>query len=175
MEEEKKDKNASNKEVKKEKDKKKKNLEVEKLKEENATLNDKILRISAEMQNMKKRYEDEISRIYKYEGEAFIKKTLDVLDNFERAVSLDDENLDDELSKFLSGFKLIYNNLKNNLNEIGVVEIECIDTPFDPNSMEAVMTEKKDGVDANIVTAIMRKGYKYNDKIIRPAMVKVSE
>jgi len=154
---------------------KKKNKELEKLQEEKNILNDKLLRVSAEMQNMKRRYEEEISKIYKYEGESFIKKTLGVVDNFERAISMDSEVLDDELSKFLSGFKLIYNELKKNLEEVGVSEIDCLDKPFDPETMNAVMTEVVEGKESGIVTSVMLKGYKYNDKVIRPAMVKVSE
>ncbi len=154
---------------------KKKNNEIEKLKLENSALNDKLLRVTAEMQNMKRRYEEEISRIYKYEGESFIKKTLMVLDNFERAINMDDDNLEDEVSKFLEGFKLIYNDLKKNLVDTGVVEIECLDKPFDPEMMEAVLTEKVEGKESGIVTVILQKGYKYNDKVIRPAMVKVNE
>ena len=154
---------------------KKKNKEVEKLQEEKNILNDKLLRVSAEMQNMKRRYEEEISKIYKYEGESFIKKTLNVLDNFERAVSMDTEDSNDEISKFLNGFKLIYNELKKNLEEEGVTEIDCLNKPFNPEVMDAVMTESIEGFEPNIVTAVMLKGYKYNDKVIRPAMVKVNE
>ena len=155
--------------------KEKKNKELEKLVEQNSILNEKLLRVSAEMQNMKRRYEEEISRIYRYEGEDLIKKLLVTMDNFERAISLDDDNLEDELSKFLSGFKLIYGNLKNDLINVGVKEIECLKEMFDPEKMEAVMTEHVDGVESGIVTDVMLKGYTYNDKVIRPAMVKVSE
>ena len=162
------------KEIKKQK-KEKKNKELEKLVEQNSILNEKLLRVSAEMQNMKRRYEEEISRIYRYEGEDLIKKLLVTMDNFERAISLDDDNLEDELSKFLSGFKLIYGNLKNDLINVGVKEIECLKEMFDPEKMEAVMTEHVDGVESGIVTDVMLKGYTYNDKVIRPAMVKVSE
>lgn len=169
--------NEEIKDEKKERPKKEKknNKEIEKLLEEKALLNDKLLRVTAEMQNMKRRYEEEISRIYRYEGETFIKKTLGVLDNFERAINMDDENLEDELSKFLEGFKLIYNSLKKNLEETGVSEINCLNEPFNPETMEAVMTEVVEGVDSGIVTEVMLKGYKYNDKVIRPAMVKVNE
>lgn len=160
---------------KKEKKKDKKNKEVEKLIEEKNILNDKLLRVTAEMQNMKRRYDEEISRIYKYEGESFIKKTLNILDNFERAMNMDDDNLDDEVSKFLNGFKLIYNDLKKSLEETGVHEIVCLNEPFDPTAMEAVMTESIPDKESGIVTAVMLKGYKYNEKVIRPAMVKVNE
>ena len=64
------------KENKENKKDKKNNKEIEKLHEENASLNDKLLRVTAEMQNMRKRYEDEISRIYKYDGEKIIQKLL---------------------------------------------------------------------------------------------------
>jgi len=162
-------------EVKSPKKEKKKNKEIEKLQEEKNILNDKLLRVSAEMQNMKRRYEDEISKLYRYDGESFIKKTLGILDNFERAISMDDDNLEDEVSKFLNGFKLIYNELKKNLEDTGVSEIKCLDEPFNPESMEAVMTESVEGKDSGVVTCVMLKGYKYNDKVIRPAMVKVNE
>ena len=167
-------------EVKVEKEpKKEKKVKVDKEKEElknkNAELNDKVLRISAEMQNMKRRYEEEISRIYKYDGEEIIKQLLTVVDNFERAIALDDENLEDELSKFLSGFKMVYTNLLSILNAKGVSEIECQGLLFDPTTMQAVLTDKVDNVEPGHVIEVLQKGYKYNEKVIRPAMVKVNE
>ena len=155
--------------------KEKKNKEIEKLQEEKRDLNDKLLRISAEMQNMRKRYDEEIARMYKYEGEGIIKELLSTLDNFERAISQDDDNLEDELSKFLSGFKLIYSEFRTKLENKGLSEIKCQDEAFDPTFMEAVLTEKVEGKEAGIVIDVLQKGYKFNDKVIRPAMVKVSE
>lgn len=151
------------------------NKEVETLKAANALLNEKVLRLTADMQNMKRRYEEEISKLYKYEGEDFAKKLLSVIDNFERAIKLDDTNLDDELSKFLSGFKMIYGNMINILKEKGIEEIICLNEEFDPAKMDAVLTEKVDGTPSNKVIDVMQKGYIYKDKVIRPAMVKVSE
>ena len=170
--------NVKNIKEKKTHEKKKNNKESEvaiKLKEENASLNDKILRISAEMQNMRRRYEDEISNIYKYEGEELIVKLLAIVDNFERAISLDDRDLTDELSKFLSGFKMIYTNLLNILDSMEVKVIDCEGLEFDPNKMEAVLTEKDENLPANVVLEVLQKGYTYKDKVIRVAMVKVNE
>ena len=79
--------------------KNKSNKEIERLKNENLALNEKILRISADAQNMKKRLEEEISRLQKYEGLELAKELLPTIDNFERAILLDDTNLNDELSK----------------------------------------------------------------------------
>ena len=151
------------------------NKEIEELKNTNAMLNDKILRLNADLYNIKRRNEEEIARICKYDGEEFIKRLLVIVDNFERAISLDDANLSDELSKFLSGFKMIYGNLITLLNEKEVKEIECINNDFDPNHMQAVLTEHIDGVLPGKVIDVMQKGYIYKDKVIRPAMVKVSE
>lgn len=165
-------------EIKKDTSKKKDNKskkEIEKLLKEKEELNEKVLRINAEMQNMKRRYDEEISNIYKYNGVDFIKKILPTIDNFERAIKEDDNNLTDELSKFLEGFKMIYGNLKNILNEYGVKEIECLHQEFNPNTMDAVLTDKDENYESNIVLDVMQKGYIYNDKVIRPAMVKVNE
>ncbi len=161
---------------KQEKPKKNKNSkELEKLKEENQALQEKILRVSADAQNMRRRLEEEISRIHKYEGEDFIKEILPTIDNFERAIKLDDENLTDELSKFLSGFKMIYTGLVNALEKVEIKEIDCLNKEFDPNFMEAVLTAKVEGVEKNQVIEVLQKGYLYKDKLLRPAMVKVSE
>ena len=153
----------------------KKDDEKEKLIEENARLNDKILRLTAEMQNMRRRFDEELARSYKYDGEDIIKKLLPVVDNFERAIKLDDSNLADELSKFLSGFKMIYGNFVDVLSSYEIKEIECLQKEFDPNTMEAVMTHHEDGVAPGIVIDVMQKGYMYKDKVIRVAMVRVSE
>ena len=153
-----------------------KDSEIEKkLREENRALNEKVLRINAEMQNMRRRYEEEISNIYKYDGEELVVKLLAIVDNFERAISLDDRDLTDELSKFLSGFKMIYTNLLNILDGMEVKVIDCQGLEFDPNKMEAVLTEKDENLPANVVLEVLQKGYTYKDKVIRVAMVKVNE
>ena len=160
---------------KKEKKAKKNNKHVETLGKEKSELNDKVLRLSAEMQNMKRRYDDEISRIYKYDGEALISKILPIADNFERAILLDDRDLSDEVSKFLSGFKMIYANLINILNDAEVKEIPCQGLEFDPTKMEAVLTENDKSLPSGVVLEVLQKGYTYKDKVIRVAMVKVNE
>ena len=149
--------------------------ECKNLLEVNKSLQEKILRLNAEMQNMNRRFNEEKASIYKYDGEKLIKELLPIIDNFERAIKLDDDNLTDELSKFLSGFKMIYASLVSTLNAIGVKEIECIGKPFDPNKMEAIMTTNIMEEEENVVVEVMQKGYTYNDKVIRVAMVKVNE
>ena len=146
----------------------------EKLIKQNTELNDKILRITAEMQNMKRHFEEDKMRLSKYDGEKLILEILPIVDNFERALLLDDANLTDELSKFLSGFKMIYGNLVDILKRLEVKEIPCLGAPFDSATMNAVLIDHVNDVDDNIVIDCMQKGYTYKDKVIRPAMVKVN-
>ena len=150
------------------------NEELEKLQLENVDLNDKLLRSLAELQNYKKRKDEELSRMLKYSDEEMILDLLPVIDNFERAIKLDDEILDDELSKFLEGFKMIYTNIVQIFNKYEVKEIETLNKPFDPTYHQAVLTDDIEGYDNNIVIEVLQKGYIYKDKVIRPTMVKVN-
>ena len=154
---------------------KKDDQEKKKLQEEVAMLKDKYLRTSAEMQNMKRRMEEEKANLLKYDGEELIKKLLPVVDNFERAISMDDANLEDEVSKFLNGFKMIYGNLSDTLQGYEVLAMDILGKPFDPNTMNAVLVEEAEGVEPNTVIDVLQKGYTYKGKVIRYAMVKVSK
>lgn len=134
-----------------------------------------ILKEKAETINYRKRKDDEVSKMLKYCNEDLVEEILPTLDNFERAIALDDTNLTDELSKFLSGFKMIYCHLVNALEKYGVKAIDGFNKPFDPTYHNAVMTEKVEGVKPGMVVEVLQKGYLLKDKVIRTAMVKVSE
>ena len=150
-------------------------IDVKAIVKENEELKEKSLRLAAEMQNYMRRSEEEKAKFIKYDGEEFIKKLLPIVDDFERAINMDDDNLDDEVSRFLSGFKIVYANLLNILFEFEIKEIDALGKPFDPNSMNAVMTASIIEEESNIVLDVMQKGYMYKDKVIRPAMVKVND
>ena len=134
-----------------------------------------ILKEKAETINYRKRKDDEVGKMLKYCNEDLVEEILPTLDNFERAIALDDTNLTDELSKFLSGFKMIYCHLVNALEKYGVKAIDGFNKPFDPTYHNAVMTEKVEGVKPGMVVEVLQKGYLLKDKVIRTAMVKVSE
>lgn len=148
--------------------------ENEKLKLEKEEINSKLLRSLADLQNYKKRKDEELNRMLKYSDEKLILELLPVIDNFERAIRLDDENLEDELSKFLEGFKMIYTNILQILNDTEVREIESYKKEFDPTYHQAVLTDDIEGFDNNIIIEVLQKGYMYKDRVIRPAMVKVN-
>ena len=137
-------------------------------------LEDKLLRSQAELINYKKRKDEETSRTIKYANEELIQKILPTLDNFERAIALDDNDLTDELSKFLEGFKLIYTSFVKVLNDMGLKEIEALEKPFDPTYHQAVMTDKEETKEDGIVLEVYQKGYMLNDRVIRASMVKVN-
>lgn len=149
--------------------------EIELLNKEIINLKEVILRNQAELQNYKRRKEEETEKINKYKNEELIKELLPVIDNFERAIKMDDNDLSDEVSKFLSGFKLIYTNTVNILNKYEVTEIKAEGVEFDPSYHHAVLTDHDDTKPAGVVLEVLQKGYTYKDRVIRPAMVKVNE
>lgn len=169
--------------IKKEKKEiKKDETEIKNLKEEITSkdkkikdLNTALLMKDADLINYRKRKDEEVSKMLKYANEDIAKDIINVVDNFERAIKMDDDNLDDEVSKFLEGFKMIYGHLTDILNKYEIKAIDGNNKPFDPHYHQAVLTEKKEGVEPGMVIEVLQKGYLLKDKVIRPAMVKVSE
>ena len=162
----------------KDKKKEKKDKHADKLNEAYnmiSELEDKLLREKAELINYRKRKEEETERLLKYSSEDIAKSLLPIVDNFERAINMDDDNLEDEVSKFLSGFKMIYCNFVSVLEKNGIKAIDEANVPFDPAFHQAIMTEKREGVEPEMILEVLQKGYLLKDKVIRPAMVKVSE
>lgn len=153
----------------------KKDKNIEEIENKIKELQETLLRKDADMINYRKRKEEEVTKMLKYSNEDIAKDLLPIVDNFERAISLDDDNLDDELSKFLEGFKMIYCHLTDVLNKFEIKAIDGSKKPFDPNYHQAVLTEKVDGIEPGVVTEVLQKGYLLKDKVIRVAMVKVSE
>ena len=146
---------------------------IEELQNEINELKDKNMRVTAEMINTVRRKDEETSRLLKYSNESLILEILPVIDNFERALSQNSDS--EDILNYQKGMSMIYNNLINILNKYEVKEIECLGLEFDPTYHQAVMTDEKEGVMPNIIIEVMQKGYTYKDKVIRPAMVKVSK
>ena len=138
-------------------------------------LEEEVLKAKADNINYRKRKDEEVSKMLEFANEDIVKDILPSIDNFERAINLDDDNLDDELSKFLAGFKMIYCHLVEVLEKYDVKAIDDKGKAFDPKLHQAVLTEKVEGVESGMVIEVMQKGYMLKDKVIRPAMVKVSE
>lgn len=169
-------------EIKEEKEQKKhekkhekKSEKFEKYENKIKELEEGLLRKEADLVNYRKRKDEEFRKYMKYANEDIAKDLIGIVDNFERAISMDDNDLSDELSKFLEGFKMIYCHLTDLLNKYEIKAIDGTSKPFDPNFHQAVLTEKIEGVEAGEVIEVLQKGYLLKDKVIRPAMVKVSD
>ena len=150
-------------------------LKIAELEKLNQELTDKVKLAQAELVNYRRRKDEETANMLKYSNQNLIMEILPILDNFERAIKLDDNNLEDELSKFLNGFKMIYTNLIEVLNKYEVKEIEALGKEFDPTYHQAVLTDKDESKASGTILEVLQKGYMYKDKVIRVSMVKVNE
>ncbi len=170
---------CKNKDHKKEEKKKKDSLKwqekIEALEEEKKDLEGKIQYAQAELVNFRRRKEEETQNRLKYANQDLILELLPIMDNFERAIKLDDHNLDDEVSKFLSGFKMMYAQMVEILKSFGVEEILCQGKEFDPMTSEALLVENDPHFPDNTVLEVLLKGYRLKDRVIRPSGVKVNK
>jgi len=145
---------------------------VTKLKQEKSEIEEKLLRTHAEFDNYKKRTVKEKSAERKYKSQDLATELLPALDNFERALQTE---VSSENNGFKDGMQMIYEQLQTALKSQGVEAIEAINKPFDPNYHHAVMQTEDENYESNVVVEQMQKGYVLNDKVIRPAMVKVNK
>lgn len=146
--------------------------EVDALKFECEKLNDKLLRNTAELENFKRRTNEEKQNFMKYASQGVMTDLIGIVDNYERALASIESLVDG--NTFL-GVKMILDQLNNVLISNGVEEIKSVGEVFDPNVHQAVMTDNNSDFDSGVVTEELQKGYQMKDRILRPAMVKVNE
>jgi molecular chaperone GrpE len=130
---------------------------------------DQLQRLQAEFMNYKKRVEKErleLSTLFKSE---LVGSLLPVIDDFERML----DHANNESNEFLKGIRLIYQKLLDVLNEQGLKPIRAKGQKFDPSIHEAILTEISENGEDDIVAEEWRKGYWFNDRLLRPAQVKV--
>ena len=147
--------------------------ETEQLQQQVADANDNVLRIQAEMQNMRRRAERDVENAHKFALDKFSADLLPVVDNLERALSAIDA--EDESQKAIAeGIELT---LKSFLDVLVRFKIEAVDPagePFDANLHQAVSMVPNPDMEPNTVMDVFQKGYTLNGRLIRPAMVVVS-
>lgn len=136
-------------------------------------LYDRYLRLSAEMENFKKRAEKEKGETYKFANETLLKELIPVLDNLERALDQGQETKNAQA--LLLGVEMIHKSLWAVLEKYGVTRVEALGEKFDPNFHEAVMVQEVMDQDPGVVITQMQKGYLLHNRLIRPAMVVVSK
>lgn len=139
-----------------------------------ADMKQRYMRLQADFANFKKRTAGEklqISEVVKME---VLQNVLPVVDNFERALQVPQDKLTDDLKSFVDGYEMIYKQLMTVLEKEGVVKIDAVGKPFDPNYHQAVMRVASDEYDNDVVVEVLQEGYLLGDKTLRPAMVKVA-
>lgn len=145
--------------------------ETEKLKAERDALLDRLARLQAEFDNARKRAVREQQDFREYAAADVIRNFLPVLDSFERALKVaGDSNSND----FRNGIDLIYRLLQDALQKSGVQPINAVGQAFDPRMHEAVEMVDTTAVPDHQVIEELQRGYKYKDRLLRPAMVKVA-
>ncbi|QSX08867.1 nucleotide exchange factor GrpE [Alkalibacter rhizosphaerae] len=134
-------------------------------------LMNRLIRMQADFDNYKKRTTKEKEDIFKYALEDFSLKMLPVLDNLERAIqALDDSHVKDE---YANGVRMVLKQLLDVLEKEGLTEILCNGESFDPNLHHGVTVEDSDDHEDDEIIDVFQKGYKFKEKVIRPAMVKI--
>lgn len=147
--------------------------EIENLKAQLEESKNAYYKAYADTENTRKRLQNEFEKSNKYKLQDFGKEILPIMDNLERALGASGDS--EELKNYAKGFEMIYTQLVDVLKKEGIEAIDCLDKEFDANFHHAIMQEAKEGVESGIVIEVLQKGYMLKDRILRPALVKVSE
>ncbi|MHB8809513.1 MAG: nucleotide exchange factor GrpE [Desulfobulbaceae bacterium] len=138
---------------------------------------DRLLRLAAEFENYKKRMERERETLLKYAGENILRELLATVDNLDRALeqgTADSDDAQKKLGSLLEGVELTRKGLMSVLERFGVVPMESVGQPFDPNIQEALTMEASTEIPASHVLREFVKGYRFKDRLLRAAKVVVS-
>ncbi|HUL51592.1 MAG TPA: nucleotide exchange factor GrpE [Candidatus Nitrosotalea sp.] len=136
---------------------------------------DRLLRVTADLENFKKRAARERQDALRYASEALLSKLVPILDNFDMALAAGAVAEGATVDSLRTGVSMIYNQFKAALAEAGLEEIDATGQPFNPNFHEAVSQEESNDVPEGQVIRQLRKGYRLRDRLIRPATVVVAK
>jgi len=154
-----------------------KETEVDILKEEIKTLKEEKIRVLAEMENLRKRFEREKIDSIKYGSVNFARDVLSPGDNLERALSVinEEEEQSQSIKNLIEGLLMVKKELSTALEKNGITKIDSLDKKFDPNLHQAMMEIENDDLDEGVVVQEIQTGYMMHDRLLRPAMVGVSK
>ncbi len=142
-------------------------------------LEEKIIRLYAEMENQRRRYEKEKEDAFEYGGFAFAKETLNLIDNLERSKTTieSDEDLKNSegFEKIINHLDIIYKDMISILKKNNIHTIESIGKKLDPNLHQAMMEIEDDNKESGIIVQEIQKGFMMKDRLLRPSLVGVSK
>jgi len=151
--------------------------EEERLQEEVRTLKEDKIRVLAEMENLRKRFDREKIDSIKYGSVNFARDILSPGDNLERALSAinQEEDHPQSIKNLIEGLKMVQKEFSSALEKNGISKINSMNEKFDPNLHQAMMEVERDDLDEGIVVQEIQTGYMMHDRLLRPAMVGVSK
>ena len=135
---------------------------------------DSVLRARAEVDNIRRRAEQDVEKAHKFALEKFANALLPVIDSLERAVELADKQNTD-LHAMIEGVELTLKSLYSAMNKFGVEPVDQVGCPFNPDVHQAMSMVESAEHPANHIVMVLQKGYTLNGRLIRPAMVMVSK
>jgi molecular chaperone GrpE len=138
------------------------------------SLRDQALRVRAEMENLRRRHSVELEKAHKYALDSFVRELLQVRDSLELG---HDAALAEgaDIAKLREGTELTLKLLGDVMDRFGVAPVDPIEQPFDPEFHQAMTMQPRSDLPPNTVVAVMQKGYTLNGRLVRPALVIVSQ
>ncbi|MFV0263995.1 MAG: nucleotide exchange factor GrpE [Kluyvera sp.] len=133
-----------------------------------------VLRVKAEMENLRRRTEIDVEKAHKFALEKFVNELLPVLDSLDRALEVANKD-SDAMAAMIEGIELTRKSMLDVVAKFGVQVVADIDVPMDPNVHQAIAMVESDEVAAGNVLMVMQKGYTLNGRTIRAAMVSVAK
>ena len=135
---------------------------------------DLLLRTRAEIDNMRRRSEQDIEKAHKFALEKFSKDILNTIDNLERALATPANKEDENIKALFDGVELTLKELLSTVSRFGVEPVGSVGDTFNPDLHQAISMQPAEGFATNQITTVSQKGYTLNGRVIRPAMVMVA-
>jgi len=136
---------------------------------------DELLRVQAEMQNLRRRTEQDIEKAHKFGQEKFSTELLAVMDNLERSAAAAEASEDEAVQAIKEGVELTLKGFMDCFKRFNIEAVDPLGEPFDPQLHQAMSIQESPDAEPNSVIAVMQKGYTLHGRVIRPAMVMVSK
>ncbi len=136
---------------------------------------DEVLRVQAEMQNLRRRTELDVEKAHKFGQEKLSTELLGVMDNLERAIQVSTDKENESVKVLLQGVELTLKSFVDCFRKFNIEQIDPLGEPFDPQQHQAMVMQENPNVEPGTVTAVMQKGYSLHGRVIRPAMVMVAK
>ena len=149
------------------------NLEAQLVEAQNRE-RDSVLRIKAEMENLRRRTEQDVEKAHKFALEKFVNELLPVIDSLDRALEVADKANPDNAA-MIEGIELTLKSMLDVVRKFGVEVVGDTNVPLDPNVHQAIAMVESEDVEAGKVLGVMQKGYTLNGRTIRAAMVTVAK